>query len=164
MRFDGKCYWTSTRGGPKCYTYNDQVFRLCACADYEDLLGRIPGGVDLHVGLEEAGKPTEQGWYMVSQRTCDDYCGDGGLVCDDGPDSILNAFRGADMMEDLEEAFGGGICDQWDDRIDKAMNPSYRDTGHTCYVNKPDSEGKAACNIKARSAADWRWCYCQDSA
>jgi hypothetical protein len=170
MRYDGRCYWTTARGAPKCYTYHPNAFRLCPCADYTSLLGRGANSNDLTVGTLVDAKPSTAGWYMVSQQSCDNFCGSGtDLACDA---DTHNAFKGADAMRDLEAAFIAArdpaddthICKQWDDRKVLKMAPSYRATGETCYVNPATATGDAACNIMARKAEDWRWCFCKDTS
>jgi hypothetical protein len=174
MRYDGRCVMTAARGAPKCYTYHVNSFRLCPCADYSDLLGfDPPQGTDYTVGspdkMSQGDMPAGRGWYMVTTRSCDNFCGAGGLVC--GEDQLDN-FKGADMMRDLEAAFIAArdpaddtvICKQWDDRRALALNPSYRATGQTCYVTPAEEEPVPACNIMSRNENDWRWCFCEDSA
>jgi len=163
MRKDGRCYYHNARGKPKCFTWNAQVYRLCPCADFQQLLGRDHDVVDLTIGstdisVDGSKPPSATGWYREGGQSCRAFCESGGLSCNE---DVHRKFRGADMMKDLENALGGGICNQYVDTSDKAQSPSFRNSGSMCYVNTPGSNGsKFNCNTISRTKDNYRFCYC----
>jgi len=165
MRQDGRCYWVTARGKQKCFTFNNNVYRICPCANFQQLLGRDHEEVDLTVGsydIHTAANPvtpTTAGWYREGGESCRSFCDRGGLTCDT---DVHTKFRGADMMQDLESAFGGDLCDQYVDTADKAQAPYFQGTAITrCWVNEPTSNGsKFNCNTVSRTDGNYRFCYC----
>jgi len=157
MRADGKCFYAHFKGKHKCYVTRTNNYRLCGCELYSDLFG------EEYVPNPDIAEGTDgQGWHMVSDKNCNNFCKDLGLECNSG---VLNNFKGALDMQALESLLTDGemgMCDMWDDRLQKKKNPSYRDTDKHCYVNYPTHNGDAACNLVSRDP-DYRFCYCGDA-
>jgi len=152
-----RCHYGHFRGKHKCYVTRTNNYRLCGCQQYADLWDEeyVPNS-------NIAPIQGTQGWAKVSDQNCDQYCTSIGSTCNT---DVLNGFKGAYDMRALERLMTGGamdLCDMWDDRINKAKNPTYRDTDKHCYVNSPDSNGMAECGFKSNTP-DYRFCYCGDA-
>jgi len=153
-----RCFYGHFRGKHKCYITRSNNYRLCGCQEYKELWNKD------YVKNPNIVKSSGRGWHMVADTNCDQFCGnlDPPLECNE---DVLNGFKGAYDMMELEKLMTDGamdMCDMWDDRLQKKKNPSFRDSDNHCYVNHPNNNGDAACNLKSRDP-DFRFCYCGDA-
>merc|ERR1711972_69658 len=160
-----RCFYAHFRGKHKCYVTRTQNYRLCGCQQYNELWDEeyVPNP---NIAPKKADGT---GWHMVSDLNCDQHCAT--LVSDENLDGlqcnedVLNGFKGAYDMMELEKLLTNGamgMCDMYDDRLEKKKNPNFRDSDNHCYVNHPSNNGDAACNLRSRDP-DYRFCYCGDA-